>query len=61
VATEAMKIILKRGEIKTAPYYSHLDAYLRRYKTGYLLFGGNNPLQKLKRWVVAQRLKHVAT
>lgn len=51
-ATETIKILLGKGKIKAAPYYSQFDPYLQVYRRGYLLWGNKNPIQRLKRWYV---------
>lgn len=49
IATETAKIITGTGKIKPVPHYLQFDMRLRKWKTGYILWGGKNPLQKLKR------------
>lgn len=48
-AAEALKILLHRGQVRCAPYYSQFDAYRGLLRQGRLLGGGANPLQRLKR------------
>ena len=57
VATEAMKLLLKRGSVRPAPHYLQFDPYVQRFKAGYVPLGGRNPLQRLKRWLVLRKLK----
>lgn len=47
-ATEAVSILLDRKVVKGAPYYANFNAYLTRYKNGYLWLGNRNPLQRIK-------------
>ncbi len=47
-ATEALKILLNRGNVYGAPHVHQFDAYKNRYKRIYIPFGNKNPLQKLK-------------
>lgn len=47
-ATEALKIILKRGEVKPVPHYLQFDPYLAKLQAGKLLLGNRHPVQKLK-------------
>lgn len=49
MACEVLKILLKRGTVRSAPYYQQFDAYLGRFVAGRLWGGGNNFLQRLKR------------
>lgn len=53
---EVLKILLKRGKVRTAPHYQQFDAYLNRYIKGYMPFGNANPLQRLKIYVVSRLL-----
>jgi hypothetical protein len=48
-AAEAVKILLRRGPVRCAPWYSQFDAYRGLYRCGKLMGGGRNPLQRLKR------------
>ena len=47
-ATEALKLLLGRGNVKAAPCYHHFDPYRSRWKRGRLIGGNANPLQRLK-------------
>lgn len=51
-AAEAVKVVLRRGPIKPAPYYHHFDAYRGRFVTRKLLGGAHNPVQRVKRTLV---------
>ena len=57
LAAEAIKIMLGRGSIWAAPYYQQFDAYLGRFVRGRVLGGNRHPMQRLKRWVLARRLR----
>jgi hypothetical protein len=57
-ATEALMIILKKGEPKAAPYYLQMDPYLKKLKQGYLWGGNRHPWQRIKRWYAAKKLAH---
>ncbi len=59
-STEAVNWILKRTPPLSAPYYFQFDPYLKRYKKGYLWFGGKNPIQKLKQKILLRRVKRAA-
>lgn len=54
LAAQVVKILLKRGRVPAAPYYHQFDAYLNRYAHGRLIGGNRNPVQKLKRWLMAR-------
>ncbi|MBB5017345.1 hypothetical protein HNQ59_000609 [Chitinivorax tropicus] len=47
-ATQALKILLNRGEVVTAPYGLHFDAYANTLVRTYIPWGNNNPMQRLK-------------
>lgn len=57
VGAQAVKILLRRGSIYSAPYYHSFDAYLDQYHRGKLWWGNRNPIQILKRMVI----KHLLT
>jgi molybdopterin/thiamine biosynthesis adenylyltransferase len=47
-ATEAIKILLRRGKLTHAPHGLHFDAYLGKFKRTWLPMGNANPLQKFR-------------
>lgn len=52
VGVEALKTLLNRGKIYSAPYYHLFDPYLGKYKRGYLVGGNRNPIQYFKKlWI----------
>lgn len=48
VAIYALKVLLKKGDIKAVPYYHQFDVMQNKYVLKRLWFGNNNPLQKIK-------------
>ncbi|MGH8701884.1 MAG: ThiF family adenylyltransferase [Burkholderiales bacterium] len=46
-ATEALKLLLKRGKVYGAPWVVHFDAYRNRLAKSYRPGGYRNPLQRL--------------
>jgi molybdopterin/thiamine biosynthesis adenylyltransferase len=46
-ASEALKILLKRGRVTAAPRGVHFDAYLNKAVTTWMPWGNANPLQRL--------------
>ena len=46
-ASEAMKILLKRGKVTAAPWGLHFDAYRNKYKKTWRPGGNNNPIQRI--------------
>lgn len=51
-ATNALKILIKRGEVLSAPWSLHYDPYLNVYKKKYTWLGHRNPLQKIKLYII---------
>jgi molybdopterin/thiamine biosynthesis adenylyltransferase/nitroreductase len=47
-AVAALKLLLRRGEVRPAPYHHHFDAYRGRLATSWLPRGNAGPLQRLK-------------
>lgn len=53
VAAEVLKILLRRGRVRAAPYYHQFDPYVGRYVCRRLRAGNRNPVQRIKRrWLV---------
>lgn len=46
-ATEALKLLLNRGEIRAAPHGLHFDAYRNKLARTWRPWGNNNPIQRL--------------
>lgn len=49
-ATEALKILLKRGEIRCAPHSTVIDAYLNRTIHSWSPGGMRNPFMQIRLW-----------
>lgn len=54
-ATEVLKILLKRGPMRPAPWYFQFDAYRQVLRKGKLWFGNRHPWQRLKRWYLRRK------
>jgi molybdopterin/thiamine biosynthesis adenylyltransferase len=54
-ATEALKILLRRGRVYPAPYAQQFDAFANRFKRTWLPGGNSNPIQKLKLLILRNR------
>lgn len=54
--TTAMKLLLQRGGVRSAPHSDQFDAYLGRYYRCWRPGGYRNPLQKLAERIVVSRL-----
>ncbi len=46
-ATEALKILLKRGKVQCAPWGYQFDAFRNKFKKTWRPGGNNNPIQKI--------------
>ena len=56
MGAEAIKILLKRGRVRAAPYYHQFDVYSGRFIARPLYLGNNNPLQRLKLKVIERQI-----
>lgn len=56
-ATNALKVLLKRGDVVAAPFGLHFDAYKNKLAKTWRPGGNNNPLQKLVMSVARRKLK----
>ena len=57
VATEVVKIITAKGRVSPVPYYRQIDLLRGKFKQGYIMMGGRNPLQKLKKWIILKKAR----
>lgn len=57
VATEAVRILLKKKGIKPVPYYFQYDLLTRKFHQGYLYKGNRHPLQKIKSMMIKKWLR----
>lgn len=60
-AVEILKILLKRGDVRSAPHYFQFDAYRHQFRQGRLRWGNRHPWQRVKRMVLKKRLQKEAT
>lgn len=56
-ATEALKILLKRGEVIAAPRGFQFDAYRNKFSRTWLPGGNNNPLQRIALKIARRQLE----
>lgn len=56
-ATEAMKILLKRGRVLAAPHSIQYDAYHNKLFHKFIWFGNKNPWQRLKIAMIRRSLE----
>jgi len=55
-ASQAMKILLKRGPVLSAPWGQQFDGYRDKYKKTWRPGGNNNPIQKLTLLIAKKQL-----
>jgi hypothetical protein len=55
-ATQALKILLKRGKVLAAPWGLHFDAYGNKLAKTWRPGGNKNPLQRLVLWLAKRQL-----
>lgn len=55
VTINILKLLLKRGEVKSVPYYHQFDAMRNKYVVKRLWFGNRNPIQRLKMYVAERK------
>src|SRR5207245_965165 len=55
VGMAAVKLLLKRGDVKPAPYHHHFDPYIGKLAITRLPFGMNGPVERAK-LAVARRM-----
>ena len=55
-ATQALKLLLKRGKVVAAPYGLHFDAYKNKLKKTWRPMGNNNPLQRVLIQIIKGKL-----
>ncbi len=53
-ATEAVRIILRKGKIRPVPFYFQFDPYVQKYHKRRLRMGNRNPVQRVK--MIAARI-----
>lgn len=60
-ATEVLKLLLKRGALKAAPWGYQFDAYRRRFVQTWRPGGNKNPLQRIGLWIARRQLQRMKT
>ena len=55
-ATQALKILLQRGNVVSAPYGLHFDAYRNKMVTTWRPWGNSNPIQRLALWIATRQV-----
>lgn len=60
-ATEALKILLGRGKVLTAPHGVHFDAYRNKLVRTWRPGGNRHPIQRLALMIARRRFAHMVT
>jgi molybdopterin/thiamine biosynthesis adenylyltransferase len=60
IATSIVKIVAGI-RVQSVPHYTQIDLYRSKFRKGYLLWGGRNPIQKLKRHIILMKFKKAMT
>lgn len=55
-ATQALKILLRRGEVIAAPHGLHFDAYRNKMSKTWRPGGNRNPIQRLALWIASKKV-----
>jgi len=55
-ATEALKILLKRGKVQCAPWGYQFDAFKNKFKRTWRPWGNNNPIQRIAFYVARKMI-----
>ena len=56
MGAQVLKILLQRGEVRSAPWSQHFDAYLNVYKKKYTFLGHRNFMQIIKYFILKKML-----
>ena len=57
MGTEVLKVLLRRGAMRPAPWGLQYDAYLQRFARTWRPFGNANPLQRLMLLLIRRKLQ----
>ncbi|MFW5425741.1 MAG: ThiF family adenylyltransferase [Methylophagaceae bacterium] len=58
-ATEVIRYVLGKGNMKAVPWFFQFDPYAQYYKQHYRWLGGRNPLFKLKKQIVKWKIPNL--
>lgn len=56
IATKVVRIVAGYA-VRSAPCYTQIDLYRSKFRKGYLVWGGKNPLQRLKRIIILKKFQ----
>jgi molybdopterin/thiamine biosynthesis adenylyltransferase len=60
IATEVVKILTGKGKVWPVPSYTQIDLMRGKFKQGYIVMGGKNPIQRLMKWIILKKVKNAA-
>lgn len=61
VATEVVKILTGKGDVRPVPCYTQIDLLRGKLKQGRVWMGGKNPIQRLKKWLIHRKAMAVVS
>ncbi len=61
LVSKVFQLLIKRGEVRAAPYYQQFDALRNRYVSGQLRWGNRSPWQTLKIRLVMKAFEKMRT
>lgn len=56
IATETVKILTGRGEIRCVPCYLQFDMMRGKFRKGKVIMGGKNPVQRIKKAIILKKV-----
>lgn len=60
LGSEALKILLNRGTVRAAPHYQQFAPYRGLFVKGRMLWGGANPLHRMKLFLAMRWIRRIA-
>jgi molybdopterin/thiamine biosynthesis adenylyltransferase len=60
IATEVVKILTGKGKVRPVPSYTQIDLLRGKFKQGYVVMGGKNPIQRLMRRIILKKARDSA-
>ncbi|CAG0944344.1 ThiF family adenylyltransferase [Geobacter sp.] len=61
IATETVKILTGKGEVRPVPCYLQFDMMRGKFRKGKVIMGGKNPIQRLKKAIILKKVLAAAS
>ena len=61
IATETVKILTGKGEVRPVPCYLQFDMMRGKFRKGTVIMGGKNPIQRLKKAIILKKVLAAAS